>query len=114
MAHARARLTPVGRQVLVERVERLGYAPAQVAAMMGVSRATAYKWLSRFRLEGVSGLLDRSSRPHRCPHALGETVAAAVLAARQQTRQGPHPPAVQLGPSRPSISRRLPPHPPPP
>lgn len=107
MAHARARLTPLGRQLMVDRVERLGYAPAQVAAMMGVSRATAYKWLGRFRREGVSGLLDRSSRPHRCPHALGETLVAAVLAARQDSRQGPHRLAAELGLSRSSIYRVL-------
>jgi transposase len=33
---------------------------------MGVSSRTAYKWL-RFKAEGPSGLLDRSSRPHHSP-----------------------------------------------
>jgi hypothetical protein len=33
--------------------------------------ATAYKWLRRNRVEGEPGLLDRSSRPHRSPRALG-------------------------------------------
>lgn len=34
---------------------------------MGVSSRTAYKWLARFKAEGPSGLLDRSSRPHHSP-----------------------------------------------
>jgi transposase InsO family protein len=36
---------------------------------MGVSCRTAYKWLARFKAEGPSGLLDRSSRPHHSPLA---------------------------------------------
>ncbi len=31
----------------------------------GVSRATGYKWLRRFREEGVAGLRDRSRAPRR-------------------------------------------------
>ena len=33
---------------------------AHVADQLGVSRATAYKWLRRHRTEGDAGLLDRS------------------------------------------------------
>ena len=36
-----------------------------VAAEMGVSRRTGFKWVKRFREEGKEGLPDRSSRPHR-------------------------------------------------
>ena len=36
---------------------------------MGVSPRTAWKWLARYQAEGESGLLDRSSRPHRPPGA---------------------------------------------
>jgi transposase InsO family protein len=36
----------------------------------GVSQRTGYKWLARFKAEGAAGLLDRSSRPLRCPQAL--------------------------------------------
>jgi len=34
---------------------------------MGVSRRTVYKWVKRYEAEGVSGLADRSSRPHHSP-----------------------------------------------
>ena len=70
MAHANARLTEFGRLLLVQRIIELGWPAAQAAQALGVSRATAYKWLARYRALGPAGLADRSSRPHRCPHAL--------------------------------------------
>jgi hypothetical protein len=44
---------------------------------MGISRATASKWVNRYQAKfGELGLLDRSSAPVRQPTAtLGETVA---------------------------------------
>jgi transposase InsO family protein len=62
--HAKAALTPSGRLILCRRIAA-GRPVAHVAAEMGVARSTAYKWWRRFQDEGVSGLLDRSSRPHR-------------------------------------------------
>ena len=70
MAHARAKLTVLGRQLLVDRVQIDGWKPTDAAKAMGVSRQTAYKWLRRFRDEGPAGLKDRTSAPQRCPHRL--------------------------------------------
>ncbi len=63
MAHPRARLTPLGRRLLVDRVLQLGWSPSEAAKAAGVSRATCYKWIRRFRDEGEVGLADRPSRP---------------------------------------------------
>jgi transposase InsO family protein len=90
MAHANARLTEFGRLLLVQRITELGWPPTQAAESLGVSRATAYKWLGRYRVEGPAGLADRSSRPHHCPHALTAAQVHRVLAARRRRRQGPH------------------------
>jgi transposase InsO family protein len=90
MAHRSARLTVFGRQLLVQRVETLGKPVAMVAIELGISRATAYKWLRRYRAEGEAGLLDRSSRPHRSPRALPRSEIEVILAARVETRFGPH------------------------
>ena len=90
MAHANARLTHFGRLLLVQRITELGWPAAQAAESLGVSRATAYKWLGRYRAEGRAGLADRPSRPHRCPHALTASQVRRVLAARRRRRQGPH------------------------
>ena len=70
MAHPRARLNVLGRELLVTRVEVLGWPVATAAEAQGISRATGHKWFRRFRLEGSAGLADRSSRPHRSPRAL--------------------------------------------
>ena len=71
MLHRTARkLTPFGRQLLVDRILIEGWPPATAAEMLGVSRATAYKWLRRYREEGREGLDDRSPRPLRRPGLL--------------------------------------------
>ena len=90
MGHPRTKLTVFGRQLLIVRVETLGWPVAHAAAMQGISRATAYKWLRRYRSDGEAGLLDRSSRPHRSPGALSADQAQAIIAARIDRRWGPH------------------------
>jgi transposase len=47
-----------------------------------VSRKTGYKWLHRYRLEGVPGLADRSRAPLCHPRAMDDEVEAAILALR--------------------------------
>ena len=75
MAHPRARLNVLGRELLVTRVEILGWPVATAAEAQGISRATGHKWVRRFRTEGAAGLADRSCRPHCSPRA---TPAAEV------------------------------------
>jgi transposase InsO family protein len=94
MLHRTARLTPYGRQLLVERILIEGWPAATAAETLGVSRATAYKWLRRYRAEGAGGLDDRSARPHHQPHALPERQVRRILLARRRLRVGPH----RLGP----------------
>src|SRR5215471_4817507 len=72
----------------------MGWPAAHVAEQLGISRATAYKWLRRYRAEGEAGLLDRSSRPHRSPRRTTDEREAAILAARAEWRYGPD----RLGP----------------
>jgi transposase InsO family protein len=71
-----------------------GWPAAHVAAQLGISRATAYKWVRRYRAEGEAGLLDRSSRPHCSPHRTTAEIEARILAARAEWRYGPD----RLGP----------------
>lgn len=68
-SHKHARLTPVGRALLVNRVLEQGWTVAAATEAAGVSCRTGFKWLARFKAEGAAGLRDRSSRPHRCPQA---------------------------------------------
>jgi transposase len=103
MAHAHARLTHLGRLLLVQQITELGWPAAQAAESLGVSRATAYKWLGRYRQHGPAGLADRSSRPHRRPHALPAAQVRRVLAARRRRRQGPHRLGYHLGMARSTV-----------
>ena len=77
--HPNARTTPQLRLQLVNRISD-GEPVEEVARAVGVSRATVYKWLARYREEGPSGLLDRSSAPRSCPHRT--SAAKEALAAR--------------------------------
>lgn len=86
--HGNARLTPVGRLTMVLRIES-GRPVAHVAAEMGVSRPTAYKWWRRWQAEGVPGLVDRSSCAHRCPHRTAEALESAIVEMRQALKLGP-------------------------
>jgi transposase InsO family protein len=91
--HPRPRLSVFSRQLLVRRVQA-GWPAAHVAEQLGISRATAYKWVRRYRAEGEPGLLDRSSRPHRSPRRLSDAIETKILAARAEWRYGPD----RLGP----------------
>ncbi len=81
MSHANARLTPAGRLTMVQRIAA-GRPVAHVAAEMGVSRTTAWRWWRRYRQIGRAGLVDRSSRPHSCPHRTPACVEARIRLAR--------------------------------
>ena len=103
--HKNARLTPRGREILISRLER-GEHPLDVAAAMGVSASTVYKWWRRYRAEGLGGLLDRSSRPKASPNRTPGAVEAKVIALRKERRIYQRI-AAQLGVSRATVGRIL-------
>ena len=81
--HKNARTTPQSRALLVHRVLREHWPVSAVAIAFGVSERTAYKWLARYRAEGVAGLADRRSVAHRRPHALSPAWLALIRVLRQ-------------------------------
>ena len=103
MLHRTAKLTPFGRRLLVDRVLIEGWPAATAAEQLGVSRATAYKWLRRYRAEGSVGLEDRSSRPLHRPRALAGREIHRILVARRRLRVGPHRLGPLLGHSRSTV-----------
>lgn len=50
----------------------------------GVSRKTFYKWVDRYRVEGLSGLEDRPRRPRRTPHRVAGEVEDAIVRLRKE------------------------------
>jgi len=50
----------------------------------GISRPTAYKWILRYKEVGPEGLLDKSRKPHTCPHATVAEIENEILALRKR------------------------------
>lgn len=89
MGKPKSQLSPYRRWLLVQRVLVDGWPPSVAAESMGVSRATTYKWLRRFREEGVAGLESPSSRPRSLP-CTSLALVAAIVELRRARRWGPH------------------------
>jgi transposase InsO family protein len=89
MAHRNARLTVHGRRLLIQRVVTDGRPVAHVVKDLGVSRATGYKWLARWRAEGDPGLHDRPSTAHRHPARTPAELETQICALRQDRKLGP-------------------------
>jgi transposase InsO family protein len=105
VAQVKPRLSPFSRLLLVQRAQHRPV--AHVAAELGVSRQTAYRWVRRYQAEGEAGLLDRSSSPHRCPQRTSPAREAQILALRAAHRRGPLWLAAQLGANPSTIGRVL-------
>lgn len=60
---------------------------AELCRRHGVSRKTGYKWLERYRCDGVKGLQDQSRAPDHHPNQVIQEVGDQVLDLR---RQHPH------------------------
>ncbi len=103
--HKHARLTPRDRALLVQRMLN-GLRAEEAAQAAGVSVRTAYKWLRRFREEGEAGLMDRSSRPHSCPHATAATLLGQLIELRR-SRKTYRQIAHRLGLAVSTVARRL-------
>ena len=56
---------------------------------MGISRDRAYVWWRRYQAEGVAGLEDRSSRPHRSPTQTKPSRERRIVALRRDRGLGP-------------------------
>lgn len=102
MSHPNARLTVWGRYELVQQVLS-GCQQAEAARQFHVSRATANKWVQRFRVGGEAGLEDGSSRPSHSPRQTPDHVVDAICKARRERGWGPHRIAYLLGIARSTV-----------
>src|SRR5258707_4727435 len=85
--HKNARLTPRGRGLIALQVGS-GQTPEAVAQAVGVCPRTVRKWVDRYRREGLAGLHDRSSRPHRLRQPTPQVVVAEIEQLRRQRWTG--------------------------
>ena len=81
--HKNERLTPKGRERIV-RQALSGQTPKAAALAVGVCPRTVRKWLTRYSLEGLAGLEDRSSRPHRLRQPTPQEVIEKIERLRRQ------------------------------
>ena len=85
--HKNARLTPWGRERLARAVLS-GQTPEAAARAAGVCPRTARKWVARLEAEGIEGLKDRSSRPHRLHRPTAMAVIERIETLRRQRWTG--------------------------
>ncbi len=85
--HKNAQLTPRGRERIAWQVEG-GQTPKAVSEAAGVCPRTVRKWVDRYRREGLVGLQDRSSRPHRLHRPTPQRVVEEIERLRRQRWTG--------------------------
>ena len=103
--HKNARLTPRGRERIVRQIAN-GQRPEAVAEAAGVCPRTVRKWVGRYRHEGLAGLQDRSSRPHRLRQPTPQAVVEEIERLRRQRWTGKQI-AAETGVSPATVSRVL-------
>lgn len=81
--HRNAPLTPEGRLRLCRLIED-GWTVAAGAESFRISRQTAHKWWRRYQEAGEPGLVDRSSRPRRCPTKTPANVERRMVELRRR------------------------------
>ena len=60
------------------------YSMSELCSKYGISRKTGYKWIERFRLEGVQGLEDRSHAATVVHNRTAPEIEQALIAARHR------------------------------
>jgi transposase InsO family protein len=102
--HHNAPLTPEGRRRLIERCRTRPI--AHVAVEVGISRATASKWVNRYRQYGELGLVDRPSTPVRQPTATQGHIIARIESMRREHKWPASRIAFELEQAGTTVSRR--------
>ena len=104
--HPNARTCPRSRALLVRRVLNEQWTVEEAAQAAGISVRTGFKWLARFRAEGIAGLDDRSSRPARMPSQTPQDHRELVVRLRSY-RKTARQIAGEIGMARSTVSRIL-------
>jgi transposase InsO family protein len=87
--HANAALTPRARLRLARLIVEQGWSIPRAAERYDVSWKTAKKWADRYEVDGPTGMVDRSSRPHRQPNRTPAPVVRKIVHLRWKQRLGP-------------------------
>jgi transposase InsO family protein len=71
------------RLQFVHEALRGRFTMTELCVRYGVSRKIGYKWLTRFEVDGTSGLANRSRRPHTCPTQIRSALAELLCEFRR-------------------------------
>jgi transposase len=81
--HQNARLTVHSREQMAKMVVERGCTKQAAATAFHVSAKTAAKWVRRYREQGMAGLKDLTSRPHRSPRRTPSALLERAFALRR-------------------------------
>ena len=87
--HKNARLAFSGRVCLIDRIVNDQWRGVDAARAFVLSERSVRKWRRRFEAEGSTGLLDRSSRPHRSPRKTPAHIESEIKRLRLERKTGP-------------------------
>lgn len=73
----------------IEYYEQINHKVAPTCRYFGISRMTFYTWYHRYMSLGVSGLINKSSRPHKIHRWLPKDVRDKIIALRLHRHYGP-------------------------
>jgi transposase len=77
------------RLAVLRHVEEVSGNVAATCRYYGISRQCYYGWLRRYEADGLDGLKDRSSRPHRSPNITDAEVVEKIVWLRKHYHFGP-------------------------
>ncbi len=72
------------RHLFIEAYQSDLYSITELAERWGISRKTAYKWITRFEADGSPGLADRRRSPKNCPHRMRADIQELLLGLRRE------------------------------
>jgi len=105
--HRNAPLSETGRLRLARLIVDTGWPLRRAAERFSCSPATAKKWADRYRVAGVTGMRDLSSRPLSSPTRTGRRTERRIVCLRFTRRWGPHRIAWHLHLSRSTVENVL-------
>lgn len=84
------------RLAVLEHAEEVTGSISATCRYFGISRQVFYRWKRRYEDEGLDGLRDRSSKPHRSPKATEVDIVGKIVYLRQTYHFGPEKIAMYL------------------
>ena len=82
------------KTVLMQRIEFVSLASHPNANMsllsrrFGITRRTGYKWLKRYQVGGIEGLIDENKRPKHCSNKTADEIENYVIQIRKNDHWG--------------------------